>query len=306
MRIRFALGALFAAVALTAGLVVSAGTASADAPAHGGIPCTPAAGSTSCTPVTPGGHTLPSCTVVAPATTCSDPFHHFPGGGFPSHGFPGGFNGGLGNGSLGLDGLNLLNGNVLVLGDGAQADVCDYPSWQPFYDHWGSHFGGLRDQLNELRYQQLLTQANCGNNGDDLNGLTLINGNLINLGSLGVLGGNTVNVCDYPNYGSFSRFGMGRFGGDFNGFGNRFGHVLGGNGWNQLRLRARCQPQIVVIPGSDTTTVVQAPPAPVTAPPVPAASPEAAAPQTATAPSQVSRVPAGSIDTGDGSAPDIN
>lgn len=275
MRIRSALGALFAALALIVGLVASAGTASAGVPAFGGHghgpSCTPAAGSTSCTPVTPGGHTLPACTVVAPALTCSDPFHpHFPGGGFP---------GGLGNnGLLGLGGLNLLNGNTIILGDGEQVDVCQYPQWTPFYQHFGNHFGGMREQLNQIRYEQLLAQAGCGASNGSLNGLTLINGNLINLGSYGVLGGNTVNVCDYSDYNQFDQFGEHRFGGNFNGFHSRFGGFLGGGGgWSRLRHQANCGPQIVVVPGSDTTTVVQVPPAPVTqAAPAPAATPEAA------------------------------
>jgi hypothetical protein len=289
MKIRTALGALFGALALTAGLVVSAGSAGATAPfptprGHDGgdINCTnvttcTGAGGISVPPPTGIGTTCTTypCVLDPNGTLDNDPaHHHFPGG----VGFPGGIPGGIGGNGLGLGGLNLLNGNVLVLGDGAQADVCQYPSWQPFYSHWANHFGNLRDQLNELRYRQLLAQANCGSS---LNGLNLLNGNLIDLGGLGVLGGGTASVCQYSTWNDFNGWGVRRFGGHWSPFGQHWGGQLNGGGWNQLRLRAHCQPQIVVIPGG-TTTVEQAPPAPI-APPVPADVPT---PQAAPAPLQ--------------------
>jgi hypothetical protein len=277
MKIRIALGSALAALVVTAGVVASTGTASA-AQGHshdgGDVNCTSA---TACTG--PGGtpYTGPvtactsyPCELNPNGTLDTDPAHHFPHPGFPG-GFGGGFGGGYGGG------LNLLNGNVLVLGDGVQANVCDYPQWGPFYNHWGAHFGGLRDQLNELRYRQLIQQANCGSN---LGGLTLLNGNLLDLGSYGVLGGDRVNVCQYSSWNDFSQFGQRRFGQHWGGFGSHWGGVLGGGGWGQLRQRANCQ-QVVIVNNGGNTVVNQ--PAPLTAP-APATSLEAPAPAPAPAP----------------------
>lgn len=211
----------------------------------------------------------------------------------------GGLNGNYLNG-LGLGGLTVLNGNTIVLGN-QQVDVCTVPNWQSFYNRYNPYFGSLRAQLNELRYEQLLALASCPNNSG-FNGLTLVNGQWINLAQYGVVGGQQVSVCEYPTYTAFDQFGLNRFGPNFNPFVQHFGGYLAGPGWNQLRLRANCQP-VVVTQGSNTTTVVQAP---ATATQAPAATPEAAAPQTAQSPAQVSHVPTGSVDTGDGSAPDVN
>lgn len=291
MKVRYALGALFGAVALMAGLVVSAGTANADTTTtdpvtttatptttpvpppwhHGGgdIICTTA---TSCTqngqPYTGSVSACTSfpCRLDSNGTLDHDPAHN--GGPFGGHfrpGFPG-YPGTIGGGVL-----NLLNGNVLVLDNGQQVNVCTVPSWQPFYSRYGAaHNGWLTaHQLNELRYRQLIAQANC--QSSNVGGLTLVNGNLINLGSYGVVGGDTVNVCSYSNWNDFNGFGVRQFGGHWTPFGSRYGGFLANN-WNQLRTRARCSQVVVVNSGgnvtNNTTTVEQAP--------APAAAPESA------------------------------
>jgi hypothetical protein len=315
MKVRTALGALFGALALTAGLVVSAGSAGATAPfptprGHDGgdINCTnvttcTGAGGVSVPPPTGIGTTCTTfpCVLDPNGTLDTDPAHHGGLGGHFYPGYPGGIGGlGLGGGVLGLGGLDLLNGNTIIV-DGQSVPVCQYQQWDGplgFYPHFGGAHGGwlAAHQLNELRWRQLVQQANCANS---LNGLNLLNGNLIDLGGLGVLGGGTANVCQYNNWNDFNGWGAHQFGGHWSPFGQHWGGQLNGGGWNQLRLRAHCQPQIVIVNGG-TTTVEQAPPAPV-APPVPADVPTPeAAPAPLTGSGQY-HYPSSAPNTGDGS-----
>ncbi|MCW2767553.1 MAG: hypothetical protein JWO11_3512 [Nocardioides sp.] len=304
-----------AALAVVLGLVVSTGVASA---APSALPC--ARDAASAQPAGCGGEHRPTGpglnvgldanlnlgTTVVP---CPAHEHRVPGGacvpdgvGFPGH--PGGPRGGhfpgYGLPIGGYQGLPVLvNGNIIVLDGGLQANVCSYSTWDGFNGRFGSHLGGLRGRFGHspaAAWAQLRAQAACNAavvNG--LSGLTLVDGSYLNLG--GEFG--TVNVCSFSTFNDFgNRFG-GRFGNRFNGVRGRFGgNPLGA--WNQLRNQASCGNTVVVVPSS--TTVVQAPAATAEALPADPSTTAPSADDGASKPLTSSPVPSGPVQTGGDSA----
>jgi hypothetical protein len=130
---------------------------------------------------------------------------------------------------------------------------------------------------------------------------TLVNVNVLDLSRYGLSG--QTQVCQYPTWDNFQTVYAPRFGSRFDGLRDYFGRdaIAQRAAWNQLRLRARCQPSttVIVAPSSDnsvtnnSTTVEAAPLAPATVT------------QTAPAPVYSAPVPntSSGIDTGDGSVP---
>lgn len=148
-----------------------------------------------------------------------------------------------------------LYGHQLWLQANLGLDICGYGnSYDMFLNRNLSHRSDIDRYLGRNRWQSLYT-SDCNSGLAVLpGGLTLVNGNLLNLDLLGLNGAGTVNVCSYPDWNTFdSRFG-GRFGNRFGAVRNRFG----GNAFNvyrQLRVNAHCT--TVMLPSS--TTVVQQP-----------------------------------------------
>jgi hypothetical protein len=225
-----------AALAVVLGLVVSTGVASA-APSAGWTHCVP--NTTSTPPVT--------CPTHVPHPGNGD--HHWPGGGVGNNGghwIPGG--------NLPWGGPTLY-GHQLWLNAQLGLDICGYGnSYDTFLNRNLSHRSDIDRFLGRGRWQSLYT-SDCNSSLAVVpNGLSLINGNLINLSLLGLQGAGTVDVCDYPSYDVFnSRFGS-RFGNRWDNVRNRFGSN-GFNVYRQLRVNAHCT--TIVMPSS--TTIVQQP-----------------------------------------------
>ncbi len=318
----------FAALAVVLGLVVTTGVASAAAPsapsvldcvnALGNLNCDRTTnndfrhGTTTCTPpqvfdprvhhcVTPGTGT-PTCAlpqVLDPiANICVDPRA---GGHYP----PGGWGGGVGGGHW-IPGGNIpwggptLFGHQLWVEANLGLDICGYGNSYDTFLNRNLRYRSQIDRLLDRNRWQSLYSSDCNSGLAVLpNGLTLVNGNLLNLDLLGLNGAGTVNVCDYPDYNVFdNRFGS-RFGSRWGTVRNRFG----GNAFNefrQLRVNARCT--TVVIPSS--TTIVQAPNTTYNAAPADPSGNDAASnpPATAPAPLASGPVPSGAVQTGGDSA----
>lgn len=284
----------FAALAVLLGLVATTGVASAAAPVlsnRGDVTCTAgaaasgatAATSTSCTQ-NGAAYTGTPCAFIALATTCTtdvdrggrgrgfgggfngnvggnavcpggnhDATGHclpIPGSGFPRGGYGGGWHPGLPWG-----GSPTLYGHQLWLNANLGLDICGYGnSYDTFLGRNLVHRSDIDRYLGRSRWQSLYS-SDCNSNLAVIpGGLTLVNGNLLNLSLLGLNGAGTVNVCDYPDYNVFSsRFGS-RFGGRFDSVRNHFGGNAFGV-YRQLRVNARCT--TVMIPSS--TTIVQDP-----------------------------------------------
>lgn len=281
--------AVLAAVAMA--LALSVGVADArDGHGHS-ISCTPAAGVSTCNPTLPGGHQLPTCTVVSPALTCSDPFGGL-GGGFDRRG-PGGPIGpgwpypGVPQGFPGLINGNLLNLQALGLVgvDVGNVDVCGYQSWNQFDGQFSGRFGGrwgtVRNRFGgnaSSEWLALRQAARCsGAFPVPVSGFpTLINGSLLNLNAYGLEGAQPVNVCQYPSWDTFQGQFAPRFGNRFGGFRGRFGGNEGAwrSGWSTLRQQASCSQTVIVNPPSSITnnnnyvsppaTTVEEAPAPTT------------------------------------------
>jgi hypothetical protein len=285
-----------AALAVVLGLVVSTGSAFAADPAPcngpGGLVtgCTPGAGALKLHPSggayagVPGAGLLPPCTVNL-LSNCRPGGDHHQGGNFPHNGnnghwFPGG--------NLPWGGPTLY-GHQLWLNAQLGLDICGYGnSYDTFLNRNLSHRSDIDRYLGRNRWQSLYT-SDCNSSLAVLpGGLSLVNGNLLNLDLLGLQGAGTVNVCDYPNWTTFdSRLG-GRWGGRWGSVRNHFG----GNAFNefrQLRVNARCTTIVmpsstVVLPQATTTATASAPdpsdndaasatPAPLASGPLPAIAP---------------------------------
>ena len=290
--------------AVTAVLCLSYGTASASAPDRGrGISCTPAAGSTSCNPTLPNGHQLPVCTVVAPATTCSDHLPGFRPGFRPGLGY--GAGGLLGLDNIGLNGLNLLNGNEIVLADGQVVNVCTVPDYSRFDGLYGPRLApNWRGRLDGPHYVRMV-QTVCGTSGTAVvpqqvvggqNCTTVISNVQQYNGAIG-----RWNFLAHRDHGLLGGLGLtDRLGLD-NAWRDRlhWGQVYGGY---SPQVLTTCQaPQPLVIEQAPPLYQPSSAPAPATQAPT-AVSPEDSEP----APTQISHVPSGSVSTGDGSAPALN
>ncbi len=239
MRFRTAIGALCASALVVAGLALSAGTATA---------------STSAASWTP-----PSCTPVAPATSCTPTFPSHvphPGDGHSHGGGLGGGFGGLYGGYPLLSGLpSLVGGNAVLLADGSVVNVCSVPSYGLFNSRYGSRLGGgWRGHLNsDAAYRQLLAAASCGSSSVIVpSGLSLVNGSYLNLNSLGLVGAGTVNVCDSPNWDVFNTRLAGRWGNRFDGVRGRFGRNLLDQRNTFLSLRQSASCTAIVVPAADS------------------------------------------------------
>lgn len=254
-----------AAVAVVLGLVVTAGAASA----------------------APAAWTPPSCTPVAPATSCTPTFpSHTPHpGGFPGHGhgLPGGDLGGNWHPGLPWSGASLY-GHQLWVSAQLGLDVCGYSNYDTFLSRNMRYRSDIDRLLDRNRWQSLYS-SDCTNSLAVLpGGLSLVNGNLLNLSLLGLSDGGTVNVCDYPDWNVFdNRFGS-RFGGRWGGVRSHFGGNAFGE-FRELRRQARCtvavMPSSTTIVTEPTTTVTASAPSPALSDPSDVA-PAASAPVTKT------------------------
>jgi len=277
--VRRLLVAGLAALAVTLGLVATTGVASADPGDHGrdrGAPCTTSTGVAGflhlgvCVAIgvggstgTGGGSRVPCVPLVAGhhlenGVCVAD--HNGGGNGGPwggpggNHGNPGGYGGGWHPG-LPWGGSPTLYGHQLWLNANLGLDICGYGnSYDLFLNRNLQHRSDIDRYLGRGRWQSLYT-SDCNSNIAVIpGGLTLVNGNLLNLQLLGLNGAGTVNVCDYPDYNVFNdRFG-GRFGNRWDTVRNHFGSN-GFNTFRQLRVNARCT--TIVMPSS--TTIVQDP-----------------------------------------------
>lgn len=262
----------FAALAVLLGLVATTGVASAAPP----VGCTDHDATTACTWPThvphPGG--------------AGD--HHFPGGGPLGGGWRPGANIPWGGPTL--------YGHQLWLQANLGLDICGYGnSYDTFIGRNSVHRSDIDRYLGRARWQTLYS-SDC-NSGLAVvpNGLSLVNGNLLNLSLLGLSGAGTVDVCDYPDYNVFSSRYGGRFGNRWDSVRNHFGSN-GFNIYRQLRVNARCT--TVMVPSS--TTIVQQPAqtleaAPSTDP-APAVTPSAD--DGASKPMASGPVPSGAVQTG--------
>jgi hypothetical protein len=282
----------FAALAVVLGLTLSVGTAFATAPAQGILGCAQIASpdakcdnsvksenlrrvdhgclagthwnGTACVPNPVGD---PTCTVDhnprVPGCQNSGPIY----GGHPGGGYGGNWHPGLPWGGPSLYGHQLWVEANLGL------DICGYGNSYDTFLNRNLRYRSTIDRLLDRGRWQSLYSSDCNSGLAVLpGGLTLVNGNLLNLSLLGLNGAGTVNVCDYPDYNVFnSRFG-GRFGNRWDSVRNRFGSN-GFNVYRQLRVNARCT--TIVMPSS--TTIVQAPNTTVEAAPADPSGSEAAA-----------------------------
>lgn len=333
VQVRRLLVAGFAALAVLLGLVATTGVASAAAPVlsdtqlclsakaalaalgvgdTAGLAAANAAVASACATVTTGtsggdadwrhrrsgtsgGVTSTPCTVDhnphAPGCQDSGPIYGGPRGG----GYGGGY-GGSWHPGLPWGGSPTLYGHQLWLNANLGLDICGYGnSYDTFLGRNLVHRSDIDRYLGRSRWQSLYS-SDCNSNLAVIpGGLTLVNGNLLNLSLLGLQGAGTVNVCDYPSYDIFnSRLG-GRYGNRWDSVRNRFG----GNAFNvyrQLRVNARCT--TVIVPSS--TTIVQQPAqtleaAPSTDP-APAVAPSAD--DGASKPMASGPVPSGAVQTG--------
>jgi hypothetical protein len=266
-----------AALAVVLGLVVSTGTAFATDPpnndgsggvvggvgnAVGGLVSgvtgtTGAAGTVGVSgSVTVSGGATPSALPCAPVggvrPAGCDGQHHPTGPGRP--GFPGGPRGGSWHPGAPWGGPTLY-GHQLWLNAQLGLDICGYGnSYDTFLNRNLSHRSDIDRYLGRGRWQSLYS-SDCNSSLAVVpGGLTLVNGNLINLDLLGLQGAGTVNVCSYPDYNVFNDRLGNRFGSRWGGVRNRFGSN-GFNVYRQLRVNAHCT--TIVMPSS--TTIVQQP-----------------------------------------------
>lgn len=314
--------ALFTAVALA--LSLSVGVASARD--GDDFTCTNANGA----PVTctfGNGHPIPSsvppCTILTGATTCTGEL-----GGLLGHGHPGGFPGGNGLPGPGwiYPGVpqgfpTLINGNLLnlqalgLIGVGVgNVNVCTFPSWNQFDGQFSGQFGTRWDTVRShfghnpnSQWLALRQAARCGG-AFPVPGTgfpTLIDGSLLNLGAYGATNADPVSVCNFATWDNFSNQWGPRFGGRFDSFRGRFGGNVGAwrSGWVRLRSQARCSnttviqnnpaPAPTIINNNNTTTVA---PSSVSSDPAPRSYPAPSASAPMDSPTLV--IPRGSVATG--------
>lgn len=249
---------------------------------------------------TPGTGTPPVCVSPQVLDTirniCVDPRPgHGNGNGWPGNGnhgnpgFPGGYGGGW---HPGLPwGGPALYGHQVWVDANLGLDICGYAAgdYNGFISRNAAHRDAILRALGASPQQRWLAlhQSDCRSNLAVIpGGLTLVNGNLINLDLLGLQGAGTANVCSYADYNVFSDHYRGRFGNRFDSVRGRFGND-GFNVYRQLRVNAHCT--TIVVPSSTTivqdpgTTTYAAPapsgndaasdPAPVASAPLPAIAP---------------------------------
>jgi hypothetical protein len=277
----------FAALAVVLGLVATTGVASAAAPSVLDVRGAGCAGttvfdrnnhqcetqSTGTAPACTGGQVLDSILNVCVAANVNvgggrdrGGFDGRDRGGFGDHGVnPGGpIDGGGFNGHVGGPwhpglpwGGPALYGHQVWVDANLGLDVCGYDSWSSFESRNAAHRDAILRALGASPMQRwnALHQSDCNSGLAVLpGGLSLVNGQFLNLDLLGLQGGGLQSVCSYADWNSFDS----RLGGRF---GNRFGAVrnhFGGNAFNefrQLRVNAHCT--TVVVPSS--TTIVQEP-----------------------------------------------
>lgn len=220
-----------AALAVVLGLVVTTGVASA-APTW--APCAP------------GFHHGPGGACVADGTGTGN------GGPRGGRGAHGGFGGGW-RPNAGLPwGGPTLYGHQLWLNAQLGLDICGDTSYDGFLSRNSVHRSDIDRYLGRTRWQTLYS-SDCNSGLAVLpGGLSLVNGDLLNLNLLGLSGAGTVNVCSYSDWNDFnSRLG-GRWGGRWNSVRGHFG----GNAFDefrQLRVNAHCT--VVGVPSS--TTIIE-------------------------------------------------
>lgn len=309
----------FAALAVLLGLTVTAGVAQAT---DACVPVSVLGSASSCdgtatsTTTTGLGSTVGGSTVVTDPTTTVTPVpctvDHNPRvdgcqNSGPFNGPRRGNNGGVfgHNGGLGghwIPGGNIpwggptLYGHQLWLQANLGLDLCGFgSSYDGFISRNSVHRSDIDRYLGRARWQSLYT-SDCANSIAVVpNGLSLVNGQFLNLDLLGLQGGGLQSVCAFPSYDVFnSRLG-GRFGSRWNSVRGHFG----ANGFNEFReLRRQAQCTIVTVPSS--TTIVQQPAqtleaAPSTDP-APAVAPSAD--DGASKPMASGPVPSGAVQTG--------
>lgn len=147
-----------------------------------------------------------------------------------------------------------MYGHQLWLNANLGLDICGDTSYDRFLSRNMVHRSDIDRYLGRARWQTLYS-SDCNSSLAVIpGGLTLVNGNLLNLSLLGLSDAGTVNVCSYPDWTTLnSRFGS-RYGSRWDSVRNRFG----GNAFNvyrQLRVNARCT--TVMVPSS--TTIVPQP-----------------------------------------------
>jgi hypothetical protein len=236
----------FAALAVLLGLVLTTGVASAQGTTDPAPPaCVPSAANHFC-------------------HTGNGGIHHGPigGPGFPGHGVGGGH--WIPGGNLPWGGPTLY-GHQLWLQANLGLDICGFGnSYDTFTSRNLRYRGDIDRYLGRARWQSLYSSDCASSIAVVPNGLSLVNGQYLNLDLLGVQGGGLQSVCAFPSYDVFnSRLG-GRFGNRWDSVRNRFGS----NGFNEFReLRRQAHCTIVTVPSSTTivqqpTTVTEAAPAP--------------------------------------------
>lgn len=317
-----------AALAVVLGLTLSVGTAFAAAPAPSLLDCvqplSPHAncdnsardnnlrGSHTCVSPqvfdprthrceTPGSGTAPTCTPPQVLDTvlniCVDPRAGGHTGGPWGGGYPGGGYGGNWHPGLPWSGPSLY-GHQLWVEANLGLDICGYGNSYDTFLNRNLRYRSSIDRLLDRNRWQSLYSSDCNSGLAVLpGGLTLVNGNLINLDLLGLQGGGLQSVCSYADYNVFSDHFRGRFGNRFDSVRNRFGSN-GFNVYRQLQNNARCT--TIVMPSS--TTIVQAPNTTVEAAPAPAVSDPGTGDLGASKPLAAGPVPSGAVQTGGDSA----
>lgn len=175
---------------------------------------------------------------------CVPNVHPIPGGGYGGNWHPGQPWGGPS-----------LYGHQLWVEANLGLDICGYGNSYDTFLNRNLRYRSSIDRLLDRNRWQSLYSSDCNSGIAVLpGGLTLVNGNLINLDLLGLQGGGLQSVCAYPDYNVFSDHFRGRFGNRWDSVRNRFGSN-GFNVYRQLQNNARCT--TIVMPSS--TTIVQAP-----------------------------------------------